>query len=166
VSGTGVGREVKMWDVASAEERASVAVPAGYASAIAITPAGKTLAVAGGTGILLVNVKTKEQRIISRRKTISVALAPDGHTVAGGGEGFAQLWDVRTGMEVLFIPDTLVVWSVTFSPDGTPLATGTGQRARLWDLATGELRATFVGHHGVFCSVAFSPDGRTLAMAN
>ena len=33
----------------------------------------------------------------------------------------------------------------------------------LWDVATGELRLTFTGHSQQIGSVAFSPDGQTLA---
>src|SRR5207249_356637 len=34
---------------------------------------------------------------------------------------------------------------------------------RVWDVATAELQSTLEGHSGAFTSVAFSPDGRTIA---
>ena len=37
---------------------------------------------------------------------------------------------------------------------------------RLWDVATGHLIRTLKGHRGYVQSVAFSPDGRTLATAS
>ena len=50
------------------------------------------------------------------------------------------------------------------SPDGKLLATGGYDAAvRLWDLPSGRERATSKGHTGNLLSVAFSPDGRTLA---
>jgi WD40 repeat protein len=36
----------------------------------------------------------------------------------------------------------------------------------LWDTETGELKKTFTGHKGIISSVAFSPNGRTLATAS
>jgi WD40 repeat protein len=36
---------------------------------------------------------------------------------------------------------------------------------RLWDAATGVYRQTLEGHSGLVYIVAFSPDGKTLALA-
>ena len=53
---------------------------------------------------------------------------------------------------------------VVFSPDGAKLATALDDwTARLWDLVTGQEIMVFRGHKSVVVSVAFSPDGRTLA---
>ena len=54
--------------------------------------------------------------------------------------------------------------SVVFSPAGTTFAgVGWGKTVRLWDVQTGEQKQVFTGHTGSVLSVAFSPDGRTLA---
>ena len=45
-------------------------------------------------------------------------------------------------------------------PDGKTLAAGA---IKLWDVATGKEQATLKGHTGWVRSVAFSPDGKTLA---
>ena len=34
---------------------------------------------------------------------------------------------------------------------------------KLWEVATGKEQATLKGHTGTVCSLAFSPDGKTLA---
>jgi WD40 repeat protein len=53
---------------------------------------------------------------------------------------------------------------VAFSPDGTILATvGNDGMGRLWKIATGELQDIFDGQALSLQSVAFSPDGISLA---
>ena len=54
--------------------------------------------------------------------------------------------------------------SVAFSPNGRTIASSSrGNNFHLWDTATGKLRRTIAGHSGWVNSVAFSPDGHTLA---
>src|SRR5262249_27127554 len=54
-------------------------------------------------------------------------------------------------------------WSLCFSPNGKTLAAvHPGQRVGLWDPETGECLRTLEGR-GYLCSLAFSPDGKSLA---
>jgi WD40 repeat protein len=83
-----------------------------------------------------------------------------------------------------FTGDTSFVVSVAFSPDGRTLAAGTSTRIppqkltpgkitlgksiiKLWDVTSGQELRTLAGHTtGWVKTVAFSPDGRTLASAS
>jgi WD40 repeat protein len=108
---------------------------------------------------------------------VSVAFAPDGHTLAtASADRTVRLWDLtdRTRPNPLGPPltgPTGAVFSVAFAPDGHTLATASADRAvRLWDL-TDRTRPSPVGPPltgptNVASSVAFAPDGHTLATAS
>lgn len=115
-------------------------------------------------------------------KLDAIAFSPDGLTLAtASGDGrTATLLDVASGRERAGLADHLgPTWSVAFSPDGRRLAvacgrvpavaepSGDGQvgEVRLWDLSgpKPKPRASLVGHDYGAISVAFSPDGATLA---
>jgi WD40 repeat protein/serine/threonine protein kinase len=59
-------------------------------------------------------------------------------------------------------------WAAAYSPDSKMLATGSDdtdepQTIKLWDPATGQLVRDWSGRVGTVASLAFSPDGQTLA---
>jgi WD40 repeat protein len=69
----------------------------------------------------------------------SVALSPDGKTLASGSiDDTIKLWDVATGKEQATLKGhTFEVNSVAYSPDGKTLASATGggdRTIKLWDI--------------------------------
>ena len=127
---------------------------------------------------------------------MAMAFSADGVTLAGagsntvatggfGGAGRVTLWDVETGkiLRTLEGP-TGRAQAVAFSPDGRTVAAAgagpkkegrviTGSRGpkeasevRLWDVATGTMIWTAEGETGAAFSLAFSPDGRSLAFCD
>ncbi|MYI84053.1 MAG: T9SS type A sorting domain-containing protein, partial [Rhodothermaceae bacterium] len=177
---------VKLWDV---ETNANTATLEGHTDAVysvAFSPDGKMLASGGGTfdeTVKLWDVETNANIATLEGHedgVSSVAFSPDGTMLASGvGDAFfpeffpessdnrVKLWDVASGEPIASLGGhTGEVWSVAFSPDGTMLASAGGtfdNRVKLWDVASGEPIATLEGHMDVVSSVAFLSDGTRLA---
>jgi RNA polymerase sigma factor (sigma-70 family) len=161
-------------------------------AACALAPDGKIIAMTmryEGT-IRLVDAATgKEIRRLEghgrgsgTRSVTRIDFSPDGKTLASvATDGTIRLWDVATGKETSKLAplqgdlDPLV----RFSPDGKMLVSKDGGNVRLWDVATGkELRKLqeaggnpqggIGGKPGGSApvDVAFSPDGKSVAVGN
>lgn len=104
-----------------------------------------------------------------------LSFSPDGRTIEiGSYQKTVRLWDVETArLKTKLVGEKTLINSVAFSPDSRTVATASliEVAVRLWDAQTGALEAT-LSHEGDkrcrFCmdagnSVAFSPDGRTIA---
>ena len=109
--------------------------------------------------------------------------SPDIKTLATQVEGpVVFLWDIdsggyKGGIEgdrcryyceptcVAFSPDgkTLVSGGGTYPCDQSPPNQSSDNAVYLWDFVKNELKARLIGHTGIVDSIAFSPDGHTLA---
>jgi hypothetical protein len=102
-------------------------------------------------------------RFIPQDTTGGAFYGPDRRTVAFAS---GQLWDTRTG-RVRTVTGLGGDSLMAFSPDGTVIAgAGTGNgTVKLWNVASGTLLRGLPTHSDYVMSVAFSPDGKTLAAA-
>ncbi|MBD2018428.1 WD40 repeat domain-containing protein [Microcoleus sp. FACHB-53] len=103
--------------------------------------------------------------LIGHLNVYSVAISPDGQTLAScGDDKTIKIWNLNTGdLLRTFTGHSDIVWSVTFSPDGQILASCSEDKTvKIWKLDTGELLSTLLGHSEAVVSITFSPDGKIL----
>lgn len=167
-------RTVRLWNPATGAPIRTLTGHTDKARCAAFSPDGTLLATGGEDR----TVRLWDVRTGALRRTLpghlsgvmGVAFSPDGKTLAScdglmDQNGEIRLWNVATGAAVRSLQGhTGEVWAVRFSPDGRTLAsTGSDYTVKLWDARTGRLlRSLREGGH--MTSLAFSPDGRLLAL--
>ena len=161
---------VKLWDVATGENTATLEEHTSWISSVAFSPDGATLASGSGDRtIKLWDVATGENTATLEGHGVevsSVIFSLDGATlVSGSYDNTIKLWDIATGTNIFTLQGhTEGINTVLFSPDGKTLASGSYDNTiKLWDIVTRRNTSTLEGHTGWVESVAFSPDGKTLA---
>jgi WD40 repeat protein len=171
---------VRLWDASDGRMLKALEGRSGEVVAALFTPDGRD--VIGATRDCLVvrwEIETgrrRAERRHDRRYVVeSLAISSQGATLAltvrREGGHLLVLHDLRDGH--LAVANVLSPggrgFCVTFAPDGHTLAvTGppTGADALILDVATGRLEATLEGSANTAYSLAFAPDGRSLAAAD
>ncbi|MFD9791518.1 helix-turn-helix domain-containing protein [Streptomyces sp. NPDC059070] len=182
----------RVWDTATGRPRATLPDRArmGELQELAFTPDSRALAATGALDTRL--WEPASDHVLTGRSdapdgVVGTALSPDGRTRAtiAARTGAVTLWDIASGRVRATLPRSENRSAVlSFSPDGRTVATADGTALRLWDSTTGQLRTTLTPPHpadtasrpsglatrdelcGGVRTMAFSPDGRTLASSD
>jgi RNA polymerase sigma factor (sigma-70 family) len=169
LAAAGWDNAVRLFDVRTGKVQATLRGHTAAVNALAYSPDGKVLASCSlDQSVCLWDVeKGAELRRLRGHKdwVLSIAFYPDGKTLASvGKDGAVRVWDAASGTEKRGWASPSPLESVAVSPDGKLLAAGGwSPPIRLWDAQTGAPRAVLSGHQRGVLSLAFSPDGQTLA---
>jgi WD40 repeat protein/serine/threonine protein kinase len=184
VSG-GVDKTIRVWDAETGEETMTLRGHQETVMTVAISPDGKFIA----SGSSDQTVKIWDTVTGSEIATLEgfggtiryIAFSPNGKRIACVGSikeldvptgPIAKIWDISKRQEIMTLHGhSSAINAVDFSPDGKRIVTSsTDDTVRIWDAETGyeilALQMIGVSLPWIMPSVAFSPDGRTLAATN
>jgi len=173
---------IRLWDAKTRQPLGSPLQGHGdWVKSVAFSPDGGLLASGSADETVMLWDMRTHQRLDPPLKghtgrVQGVAFSPEGKTLASGSDDKTViLWDVETGRCLGRLDHTNPVYSVAFSPpDGRVLAAAScGEQVEgsceqgaifLWDVDSQQFDGSpLVGHDDWVISVAFSPDGKTLA---
>ena len=146
--------------------------------AVAISPDGKLLAVAGlPDNVIIIDLETYRQvaNLVSDYEYIfSMVFSPDGNTLVVGYErpgNVIKLWDTATWQETstfTHVSERIDYHDILFTPDGMRLVLAVHELndpvgVKVWDLAAGQIVRELRQNSQASYQITFSPDGFLLA---
>jgi WD40 repeat protein len=192
--GTGPAGVLEVWNMTTRTVTTSLPTQETHGILfVGLSPDGKKLVDAGTGGVATVGLSetdnglmewwdvsegalTNSQYLSPAPGPVSIALSPDGKTIAAAGGGnwrgfpanpsFLTFWSVATGKEIGSISSApMSTQSAAYSPDGTLIATGSQEGIYLWNTSTGQLLSTLPSiANNTEQYLEFSPDGKTLLL--
>jgi WD40 repeat protein len=164
-------KTIRLWDVATGQERQSFPADSFSIGSLAFAPDGTALAWANSAGLIRIwDLRTGKpahghdghQGVVT-----SVALTPDSKTlITAGADATIRLWETATGTEVRrFEGHQGPIIYTQLSKDGNKLASVSpaDRTVRVWELSTGKELRRFRAST-IYCDAAWLPDSRTLVI--
>jgi WD40 repeat protein len=158
---------VAVWQVGRDTPVRTISTPSPVS---ALSFSSKTLLIASGTHLRLLDLASGRKRTIGfRGAVVAAALDPNGRVFAvsyRSGKGtVTSILDAHTGHTLARLHED-GIRSFAFSPDGRLLATGSRDlTARIWNSRTGKLLHV-LQHKGYVLDERFSADGKSLVTAS
>lgn len=172
---------VRLWDVASGRESSGFSFrtaidPATnlryWATGVAFSPDGKTLAVGSTEGVVYLIDAATGQLIHQLRGHTNwivirgLAFSPDGKTLYSAGlDATVRVWNVERGVQTDMLDvHRLDIFGIAISPNGERLASVSDQEGRVivWDLTQRRPDMNLRIGLGLVTSLVFSPDSEVL----
>jgi WD40 repeat protein len=173
IASSGDDRTVKIWNITTGEEIATLKGHFRKVNAVAMSPDGKTLVSGSDDNTIKVwNLKTRQALKTLRGHSDAVhalAISPDGKTLVSGSDDHTlKVWHLPSGRLITTLTShQFWVRSVAISPDGTTIASGSFDKTlKIWDLQNHSLIRTIASNGETVTAIAFSPNGNTLANAS
>lgn len=159
--------KVVLWSLPGGRVAAAMPVSDDVRS-VAFSPDGKLLAWGardGSIGLWSVAAGELQTSLHHDDGVATLAFSPGSSILASAGwDGVVRLWDATTGEPTGRLEGhSGAVRALVFSPDGRRLVSGSDDTtARIWDVGSRRTSRVLRGHAN---SVAWAPDGTTIAMA-
>jgi WD40 repeat protein len=154
--------ELKWWDAQTGELKQKVTLPGEhiYSLRAAYSPDGQQIALAESSYAYTFFETDSGYDPLSRAR----GAFPGPTMPIGFLQSELKLLDARTG-DVTLKLDSTRSGTIVFSPDGMLVAKENGKDIRVWNVQTGHEEHRLKGFKGEPNTIAFSPDGQSLAVA-
>ena len=157
---------VRLWSLESGRVQTTLKGHTDIVWALAFSPDGKSLASAAWDGTCRVWDLARQQpwQLLKKAQSYSTSFSPDSHTLACGGSGGVQFWNVANASLASEVPLPGVGdISVAFTSGRVVAAAGSRGRIHLIGPAYDRVLHEWQGHADKIWCLAASPDGKLLA---